>query len=50
MDSRVDALSLVTSGGSRNGTHSYSSDISVSQPAGSRLRRGAVNGYPPHAR
>ena len=46
MDSRVDALSLVTSGGRRNGTHSYSSDISVSQPAGSRLRRGAVTASP----
>jgi hypothetical protein len=49
MDNRVDALIRVTSGGSRNGTHSYSSDISVSQPAGNRLRRGAVNGYPPRA-
>lgn len=41
MDSRVEALSLVTSGGKRNGAHSYSSDMSVSQPAGNPLRRGA---------
>ena len=53
MDSRVDALSRVTSGGSRNGIHSYSSDMSATQPAGSRLHRGAgrlVTGRPPRAR
>ena len=51
MDSRVEALSLVTSGGRRNGAHSYSSDISVSQPAGNRPRRAVVNVAPlPHVR
>ena len=51
MDSRVEALSLVTSGGRRNGAHSYSSDISVSQPAGNRPCRAAVNvGPSPRAR
>ena len=34
MDSRVDALMRVRSGGSRSGTHSYSSDRSASQPGG----------------
>lgn len=44
MDSRVDALTLVTSGGRRNGAHSYSSDISESQPVGNqvRTRRGSA--------
>ena len=46
MDNRVEALSLVTSGGRRNGAHSYSSDNSVSQPAGSRPFRAAVNAGP----
>jgi hypothetical protein len=50
MDNRVDALTRVTSGGRRSGAHSYSSDISVSQPAGRRLRRAAVNACPPRAR
>ena len=51
MDNRVEALSLVTSGGRRNGAHSYSSDNSVSQPVGSLPRRAAVNvGLSPRVR
>src|ERR1700692_1091569 len=38
IDSRVDALILVKSGGSRRGIHSYSSDRSWSQPLGIRPR------------
>ena len=50
MDSRVEALIRVTSGGKRKGAHSYSSDSSVSQPTGILPCRAAVNVGPPHAR
>src|ERR1700676_2629495 len=42
IDSRVDALILVKSGGSRRGMHSYSSDRSLSHPARIRPRCIAV--------
>ncbi|CFS08523.1 Uncharacterised protein [Mycobacterium tuberculosis] len=49
----MDALTLVTSGGRRNGAHSYSSDISESQPVGNQVRRAAgrlLIGCPPRVR